>query len=265
MTWLAKDLRVAPIDGDAAREFVKRNHYSGKVVNNSQLHLGVFLPDKRLHGVMQFGPPLDKKKMLGLVRDTRWDGMLELNRMAFDADLPRNSESRAISVAMRLLRKHYPQLEWIVSFADGTQCGDGTIYRASGFVLTMIKKSENLARLANGAVIHKMTPEGSPTSKRPEFGGLSYYEITGGRFDWSKFVDATGATVLPGFQLRYVYFLNPAARQRLAVPEVPFEEIDKAGARMYRGQRGGNGSPGGTTTGEDGSTPIPPLAEPSRE
>lgn len=259
MNWAAKDIRVAPIAADVAREFVRRQHYSGKVTNNSQLHLGVFLPDARLHGVMQFGPPLDKSKVLGLVEGTKWNDMLELNRMAFDDALPRNSESRALSVAMRLIRKNYPTIEWVLSFADGTQCGDGTIYRASGFVLTDIKTSSNLARLPSGVVIHKMTLESNPTSPRAELGGKTYYAVTGGRFDFKTYVRITGASVLPGFQLRYVFFLNPAARSRLTVPVLPFEAIDKAGARMYRGERGGKNSPAGTTSGEGGATPTPPL------
>src|SRR5574343_1116349 len=131
----AKDIRVAPISAADAAALVRRVHYSGKIVNNSQLHLGVFLGG-RLEGAMQFGPSLDKRKIQGLVRDTQWHEFIELNRMAFSEALPRNSESRAISIAMRLLRKHAPQIKWVISFADGTQCGDGTIYRASGFVLT---------------------------------------------------------------------------------------------------------------------------------
>lgn len=88
----AKNLRVAPIRSADANALVQRVHYSGKVVPNSQLHLGVFLGG-RLEGVMQFGPSMDKRKTLGLVRDTQWNGFLELNRMAFGERLPRNSES----------------------------------------------------------------------------------------------------------------------------------------------------------------------------
>ena len=140
----AKDIIVKPIKSADANAFVKAHHYSGKVVQNSQLHLGVFLND-RLHGVMQFGPSLDKRKIQGLVSGTLWYEFLELNRMAFDDILPRNSESRALSIAFRMIRKNAPQVKWIITFADGTQCGDGTIYRAAGFVLTGIKKNSQLA------------------------------------------------------------------------------------------------------------------------
>lgn len=37
--------------------------------------------------------------------------------------------------------------------------------------------------------------------------------------------------------LRYIYFLDPSYRARLLVPEIPFTEIDKAGAGMYKGER----------------------------
>lgn len=62
----ARQIRVAPITATAANALVKRVHSSGKVVQNSQLHLGVFL-DSRLEGAMQFGPSLDKRKLQGLV------------------------------------------------------------------------------------------------------------------------------------------------------------------------------------------------------
>lgn len=40
-----------------------------------------------------------------------------------------------------------------------------------------------------------------------------------------------------GYQLRYIYFLNPEARQRLTVPILPFSKIDEMGAGMYRGEK----------------------------
>ena len=203
----AKDIHVAPISSQDANELVKRVHYSGKVVQNSQLHLGVFLNGK-LEGAMQFGNPIDKRKVLPFVKDTKWNDMLELNRMAFSEALPRNSESRALGVAFRLIKKHYPNIEWILSFSDGTQCGDGTIYRASGFLLTGINKNSTIYRLPNGETAAK-----HGTSK----------------------IDFTGAERMEGFQLRYIYFLNPEARKRLTLPVIPFSEIEAAGASMYKG------------------------------
>ena len=145
----AKEVILKVIPAKIAIPFIKTHHYSGKVVNNSNLHFGAFL-DGQLHGVLSYGPSLDKGKMLGIVEGTGWNNFLELNRMAFDDYLPRNSESRCIAQSIKLIKKNAPQIKWIVSFADACSCGDGTIYRASNFVLTGIKENYNLVLLPNG-------------------------------------------------------------------------------------------------------------------
>lgn len=261
-----------------------RLHYSGKVTKNSQLHLGVFLAG-RLEGVMQFGPSLDKRRMLGLVRGTKWNGFLELNRMAFSEALPRNSESRALGVALRMIRAHYPHVEWVVSFADGTQCGDGTIYRAAGFVLTSIKKNTTIWSAPDGerftdvglktqpnkvgkiinrttttkrkAIMNRMV---ATDTRRPEAGRLlaAIDQQPNGAASMRQF-KAAGFAPLPGFQLRYIYFLTPEARARLTVPELPFSKIAEIGAAMYRGQARGKDQAAGDHPALGGETPTPAL------
>ena len=257
----AKDMVLRPITAQEANALVKRVHYSGKVVNNSQIHIGAFLNGK-LEGALQFGPSLDKRKIQGLVEGTGWNEFIELNRMAFTDALPRNSESRAIAIAMKLLRKHAPHIKWVVTFADGAQCGDGTIYRAAGFVLTQINPSGNLVQLPSGETIHKMTLESGPERKRPELRGRSYYDITGGRYDLAAYVAYVGGKVIPGFQFRYLYFIDPTAKDRLTVPILPFSEIQRRGAGMYRGEPRAGGVDGDTSTfhvEEGGSIPTPAL------
>lgn len=255
----AKDIHVAPISQRDAAALVKRIHYSGKVTQNSQLHFGVFL-DGKLEGAMQFGPSLDKRKIQGLVSDTGWNNFIELNRMAFSDKLPRNSESRALGVAFRLIKKHYPHIEWVVSFADGTQCGDGTIYRASGFVLTGIRKNTSLWRGPDGSVSDDATVKTNPLRKAPIFSRTSLTDGKSKQPQQAKMIIsrtsatkggnncATGAASmkayiaagfepLPGFQLRYIYFLNPAARARLTVPVLPFSKIADMNAGMYKGEK----------------------------
>lgn len=210
----AKDIVVKPITSQAANALIKRVHYSGKIVNNSTLHLGAYLNDK-LEWVMSFGSPLDKRKVLPLVEGTSWNGMLELNSMAFSDRLPKNSESRCLAVAFRLIKKHYPHIDWILSFSDGAQCGDGTIYRASGFVLTQIK--ENTGQRIDektGEVFSQVTFSAHRPNEKEYWRSLKK---------------------LAGYQLRYIYFLNKDARQRLTVPILPFSKIDEMGARMYKG------------------------------
>jgi hypothetical protein len=65
----AKDLIVKPIKAADANRLVKKMHYSGKVVPNSQLHLGVFWQG-HIEGVMSFGPPINKKGTINIVART---------------------------------------------------------------------------------------------------------------------------------------------------------------------------------------------------
>lgn len=258
----AKDIILKPIDRNIANDLVRRVHYSGKTVNNSQIHIGVFYGGK-LEGVMQFGPSLDKRKLQGLVSGTLWNEFIELNRLAFTDNLPRNSESRALAVAMKLLRKHAPHLKWVVTFADGTQCGDGTIYRAAGFVLTNIKVNDQIwiapgetdARESRVSLTDK-TSTGQKekaltlcrvtatkgkrithtASMRPGVGAIGCAASPGGASSMKVYAEA-GFAPLPGFQLRYLYFLDPSCRERLTVPILPFSEIERRGASMYKGEK----------------------------
>lgn len=236
---------MKPISSTDASRVVRSLHYSKKVVQNSKLHFGVFLNGK-CGGAMSFGTPVDKRRSIGLVRGTLWSGMMELNRMAFAEWLPRNSESRALGFVMRLMRKEYPQLEWILSFADATQCGDGTIYRASGFKLTSIKKNATILRMPDGEIVANKTLKDRIGPR--------------GRTEASIAIER-GAKPLPGYQLRYVYFLNQKAEDRLTVPVIPFDQIAARGASMYRGRTKPSSEASGFQPEEGGAIPTRALQE----
>ena len=208
----AKEIRVKVIPPKVANDFVKKHHYSGKVVPNSKLHFGAFL-DGKLHGVLSYGPSINKKGTINLVEGTGWNEFIELNRMAFDDYLPKYSESRCIAISIRLIKKNAPHIKWVISFADGTQCGDGTIYRASGFKLVGI--AENTALRVNpdtGEAMHVIQAHHLKMST--EFR------------KWKPF---------EGYQMKYVYLIDKSCV--LTKPEIPFSEIDARGAGMYKGEK----------------------------
>ena len=229
-----KKMICRPISSKVCNEFIKKHHYSGKVVNNSSLHLGFFL-NSVLVGGMSFGPSLDKSKIIGLVENTGWNEFVELNRMAFANTMPKNTESRAIKISIVMIKKYAPHIKWIVTFADGTQCGDGTIYRASGFKLIGINESKNLIRLPSGEVIHKMTLHSNLLSPRRELDGKNYLEITNGEYSLKKYIQYVNGEIIPGFQLKYIKLIHD--NLKLTVPEIPYSEILKRGAKMYLGKR----------------------------
>lgn len=233
----AKEIVIKVIPARIAVPFVKKHHYSGKIVQNSSLHLGAFL-DGDLHGVMSFGPSMDKRHIIGLVKDTGWNEFIELNRMAFDDYLPRNAESFCISRAIKLIKKNAPHIKWIISFADGTQCGDGTIYRASNFYLVGINKNTSLLEFPNGERIARMTLEAhwntQQVKRQCELFGVDWkYRTT---HEWLKIGDGK-IKPIEGYMLKYIYFIDKSCKDKLTVPILPFSKIDEMGARMYKGQK----------------------------
>jgi len=208
----AKDIIVKVIPAKIANEFVKKHHYSGKVVPNSKLHFGAFL-DGKLHGVMSYGSSINKKGTQNLVEGTGWNEFIELNRMAFDDYLPKNSESRCISISLKLIKKNAPHIKWVISFADGTQCGDGTIYRASGFLLVGIVNNTALRiNPKTGASMHVIQAH--------------HLKISSEFRNWEA---------LDGKQLKYIYLIDKTCK--ITVPILPFSKIDEMGAGMYKGEK----------------------------
>lgn len=207
----AKDIEIKVIDSASSRKIVERYHYSGKCTQNSQIHLGVFLNGK-LEGALQFGPSIDKRRMaqnLGI----GFNESLELNRMALSDNCPKNSESRALGICLRLLKKNYPHLKIIISFADACQCGDGTIYRASGFKLHSIKKNTTMRLMPDGSVVADKT-----------FNNIVGRKING--------ISLRDTKPISGFQMKYLYFFDKGLEKRFKF--VDFDKIPD-NVKMYKG------------------------------
>lgn len=228
-----KEIIIKVIPASIANPFVKKHHYSGKVVANSTIHFGAFL-DGKLHGVLSYGCSMDKRKTMTLVEGTGWNEFLELNRMAFDDYLPRNSESYCIGATLRMIKKNAPHIKWVISFADGTQCGDGTIYRASNFVLTGVNRNKTIIEMPDGSTIAGLNLDLQLSSVKRRYDAMCGLDSSRShnRNDYIR----GGAKVKQGYQFRYIYFFNKKDKDRLTVPILPFSKIDEMGAGMYKGE-----------------------------
>ena len=223
----AKEIIVKVIPAKIANEFVKKHHYSGKVVNTSKVHFGCFLDDK-LHGVLSYGDSMMKKKTIHLVeknnKPVSWNDYLELNRMAFDDYLPKYSESRCIAISIKLIKKNAPHIKWILSYSDASLCGDGTIYRASGFFLTQIRPTKEMWIMPNGEVVFEFAAD------------IKYKLENNGRCNGGDVLSKKGGSrVKNGFQNRYIYLIDKSCK--ITVPILPFSKIDEMGAGMYKGEK----------------------------
>ena len=172
---------------------------------------------------MSYGASMDKRKVGATVKNTHWNSFIELNRMAFSDILPKYAESRCIAISIKLIKKNAPHIKWIVSYADATQCGDGTIYRASGFKLIGIKKNNQILLWKNKTIAKKTLDN----KNYPKINGKYY----------SRYLLEKGeAKPLKGYQLKYIYFIDKTKEKDLSVPIIPFSKIKEMGIGMYKGK-----------------------------
>lgn len=198
------DFYVAQIPSRMARAIITERHYSHRVVNNSYLHLGVFR-DGAFEGALQFGYALNPARAGKVVSGTVQGEYMELNRMWLDDAAPCNSESRAISYAIKYIRRACPTVAWIQSFADERCGGLGVVYQACSFLYI-----------------------GSHTTTFYELDGETYHEmlltchIKGGSRGAKLRAEADRATRHTLRQFRYIRFLKTDWRKRLKMPVLPY-------------------------------------------
>lgn len=194
-----------------ARLVIKAHHYSGTVVNNSYFHLGVF-SHRELVGVMQWGYALQPASGRNVVAGTGNREYMELNRLWVHDKMPRNTESRVMSYAIKLIKRLHPQVQWLQTFAD-SRCGRaGVTYQACNFKYL-----------------------GSHMADFYELDGQWYHHIAMSR---SQKAGVRGAflrankhrAIKHSFpQYRYIYFINKHAEKRLNARRFKVQAYPKHG------------------------------------
>ncbi|WP_342237162.1 Mom family adenine methylcarbamoylation protein [Inquilinus sp. OTU3971] len=203
-------LYVALITRTEACEVIRANHYSGRVVANSYIHLGIWVGGERL-GVLQLGYALNPRRVEHIVARTAVDEYLELNRMWLSDRAPRNSESQALAYAVRWLRRALPRIRWIQSFADERCGGWGVVYQAANYLYVGCHLS-NFWSLDGEAFHHLLTTAHRDT---PRGRYLAENQHRAVRCSYRQF--------------RYIYFVKPSARRDL---QMAVQAYPKAGQLM---------------------------------
>jgi len=200
---------VKIIDRNLANKTIIKNHYSHKIYNASYIHLGVFMQDEFV-GVLQFGYAMNPASAGSVVADTEIDEYLELNRMWLDDKAPKNSESKAISYAIKVIKRAYPKIKWIQSFAD-ERCGKfGIVYQASNFKYYGEHESDFWEY--KGIVYHNIQMTVSPGTRR--------YSREVAELQQNK----DKAKRLHLRQFRYIFFIDKKSESKARLQQKPYEK-----------------------------------------
>jgi len=130
-----KDFYVKEMPKKISNKMIIENHYSKKVAGfaTTYIYLGVYENDKLL-GTLQYGFAMNAASQASVVKDTAIDEYLELNRMWLSDEIEtKYPESRAISYSIKYIKRKFPKIKWIQSFADERCGGFGIVYQACSF------------------------------------------------------------------------------------------------------------------------------------
>lgn len=95
-----------------------------------------FSDGDQLVGAMMWGRNTSPKQ------DQR--NVLCLTRMCFLDDAPKNTESRALAMARKYIRKHCPEIKGLVAYSSVGQGHEGIVYQADGwFEVSHSRNSKN--------------------------------------------------------------------------------------------------------------------------
>ena len=204
-----KDYYTVMVESKVARDIITKHHYSHTVVNNSYCHLGVYYR-QNLAGILQLGYALNPACAGKIVEGTRIGEYLELNRMWLSDVCPHNSESRAISYAIKFIKRAMPTVAWIQSFAD-SRCGRlGVTYQAANFIYCGCHKTEFY--FLDCDFFHPML--------------LTAHKKCGERGRRLK-ANKLRAIKLSCTQYRYIYFIKRSWRNRLRLKPKPYPKPEK--------------------------------------
>ena len=195
---------IKKIRNQTGKDFVRNHHYAVICPPITKISIGLFEEDK-LKGVAMWGYGTRPRHTIqGLFPSLGVKDYLELNRLCLLDELPKNSESHFIKGNIEYIKKHFPNIKVLFSWADGLRGKPGIIYQASNFLYGGMIESQ-FYTTKEGEVIH-------PRLMITKFG----------RRDM-KFALQLGLIKIKGYQLRYCKLVCGHKEQKKLLKESPFK------------------------------------------
>lgn len=129
-------LNMRQIHSTEIDRWIKERHYLHSTPAGAVLRLE-FLDDTGIRiGAMMWGRPVSRK--------INQKTILELTRMYFVDETEPFVESKALGMARKYIRKHYPHIKGLVTYISTAENHKGTIYLADGWFKISETKSSGI-------------------------------------------------------------------------------------------------------------------------
>lgn len=144
------ELIVKQINPDLARGIIAAFHYSKTFPDSTIFSFGAYLNGK-LIGVVCYGMGGCKEQYTAIFPNIENGTYLELTRLWVAYQMPKNSESKIISMSLKQLPSQY---KVILSFADEGQGHCGIIYQATNWIYLGCNNGNSIYVDENGVSKH---------------------------------------------------------------------------------------------------------------
>ena len=196
-------IQIAPVELDIAKKVLVEHHYLRSIPGGTQLSLGAFI-EGRLLGVLTFGVgPTNAHR---LVEGAARTDCVTLTRLWLSDELPKNSASRVLGIALRSLA-NATTIKFVLTYADPNAEHMGTIYQASNWVY--IGESQPMSLLDFGDSV----PRNARTVGH-RFGSHSVKHFR------KHGINVTRIPQVP--KHRYIYFLDKSWQDRLKPEQLAY-------------------------------------------
>ena len=131
------------VSSETAKDMIVKYHYSHKWTL-CRIAYGIYYKtdndakffdakEEHLIGVVVYGQPVGRSAAASVSELIGIHEVFELTRLFIHDGYGRNIESYCVAQTLRMVKKDFPQLKAVISYADGEQGHKGIIYQASGF------------------------------------------------------------------------------------------------------------------------------------
>jgi len=125
-------MRLIKASSKAVKYAVENWHYSKTAPIHSYALAFAVIENERFCGVICYG--IGATPNIARPYGMSNGQVIELMRVALNGK--QSSTSKAVAISLRLVRKYAPNVQLIVSYADGEQQHTGTIYQATNWIYT---------------------------------------------------------------------------------------------------------------------------------
>lgn len=140
---------IQKVNHTIAKQWVETWHYSHRMPTGKNINYGLYA-NAELYAVIVYGIGVNpyQARFLGV------DRVLEIKRMCRSEPRMDYSLSRFIGITSKMVLREFPY-DCLVAFADPEQGHEGTVYKASGFMLHGMSNAEWHLLDKNGETRHR--------------------------------------------------------------------------------------------------------------